>query len=124
MRTSEPDATDHLPLKAPDLAILLVLSRGPSYGYGIVKSVAEASAGAVHMAPGNLYQVLDRMLTAGLVREAEADEVPATDDDGRRRWYVITGLGRRVAEAEAHRLDTVLGTARSLGLLGRGGIGP
>lgn len=111
-----PDATDHLPLKALDLSVLLVLTEGPEYGYGIVKRIADTEVGAIRLAPSNLYYVLDRMIAAGLVEEAE----PAEPSDGtaRRRYYAITALGRRVAAAEASRLAEVVRTAQRLHLTG------
>lgn len=121
MTRTTPTLESHLPLKPLDFAILLVLAREPSYGYGMVKAVSDESAGAIRLAPGNLYQVLDRMIGAGLVREAETGEIPIEDEDERRHYYALTGLGRRVAAAEASRLRAVMGTADALGLVPEGG---
>lgn len=106
---------EHLPLKPLDFSILLVLSQEESYGYELVQRIAERSAGAVRLAPGNLYPVLDRLIEARLIREAERKRRP--DGDSRRRYYRITPFGRRVAEAEAARLQAVMSTAESLDLL-------
>lgn len=113
---SEP--ADHLPLKALDLSVLMVLAQGPEYGYGIVKRIAESDLGSIRLAPSNLYYVLDRMMRAGLVEEAE-DHDGDGDEDDRRRYYRITSLGRRVAAAEADRLAEVVRTAGRLRLTGR-----
>jgi DNA-binding PadR family transcriptional regulator len=115
---SRPDSiTDpHLPLKALDFSVLLVLSEGEQYGYGLVKRIAEAEAGGIRLAPSNLYYVLDRMMAAGLVEETEAG-ADGEEDDRRRRWYRITTLGRRVLEAEAERLSAVVRTAERLRLV-------
>lgn len=112
------EVADHLPLKALDLSLLMVLSEGPDYGYGLVKRIAEADMGAITLAPSNLYYVLDRMMKAGLVDEAEDVEGGDGDDD-RRQYYRITALGRRVAAAEASRLSEVVRTARRLRITGR-----
>lgn len=104
-----------LPLKPLEFSILLVLAQEQSYGYGIVQRIADHSAGAIRLAPGNLYPVLDRMIEAGLVQQAERRKRP--DGDDRRRYYAITDFGRRVAEAEAVRLRAVMGTAEDLDLL-------
>ncbi len=42
-------------------------------------------------------------------------------DDERRRYYALTRLGRRVAAAEARRLERLLADARATGLLPRRG---
>jgi DNA-binding PadR family transcriptional regulator len=52
------------------------------------------------------------MVTDGWIVEIEVD-----DDDGRRRYYELTPLGRRIAQAEAQRLDAVVKLARSRRLL-------
>lgn len=112
------DTADHLPLKPLDLSVLLVLTDGPEYGYGIVKRIAESDMGAIRLAPSNLYYVLDRMMKAGLVEEAtDVDDVG--DEHDRRRYYRITSLGHSVAKAEADRLTEVVRTAERLRLTGR-----
>lgn len=112
------ELAEHLPLKPLDLSVLLVLTQGPEYGYGIVKRIAEADVGAIRLAPSNLYYVLDRMMEAGLVEVAEDVEGEGGEGD-RRRYYRITALGRRVARAEADRLTEVVRTAERLRLTGR-----
>ncbi len=89
---------------------------GDSYGYGIVKAIAERSAGSVRLAPGNLYQVLDRLLERAWIRALDPNELPG-DADGRRRYYAITELGRAVTAAEARRLQAMLPTAIRLDLV-------
>ena len=110
-RSTDIDAL--LPLRPLEFSILIALSEEDRYGYDIVKRIAERSGGSVRLAPGNLYQVLDRMIEAGLIemkrRRDRADE--------RRRYYGITALGRRVARAEAGRLEELLRTARGLDVL-------
>jgi DNA-binding PadR family transcriptional regulator len=103
MGDSASDPRQHLPLTALDLSILLALSEGVSYGYGIVKAVAAQSRGGIELAPGNLYQALDRLISRGWIREAAGAEVPA-GSDGRRRYYAITTGGRRAVALEAKRL--------------------
>src|SRR5690349_13828123 len=88
-----------LPLKPLETGVLLVLAEREDYGYGIVKRLAEESAGAIRLAPSNLYYVLDRMLTAGLV--AERADPDASAEGGRRgAYYRITALGRSALAAE------------------------
>lgn len=104
---------DLLPLRPLEFSILLALAETDRYGYDIVKRIAERSGGGVKLAPGNLYQVLDRLMAEGLIeskrRRDRADE--------RRRYYGITAFGRRVVAAEAARLEELMRTARGLALL-------
>lgn len=95
-----------------DLSVLVALAEEELYGYAIVKRIAERDAGAVRLAPGNLYTVLDRLIADGLIEAVERVD----PEDARRRYYGITALGRRVAAAEAGRLRAVVRTADRLGL--------
>jgi DNA-binding PadR family transcriptional regulator len=108
---------DMLPLSPLDFSVMLLLEEdGAAYGYGIVKGIAEQSRGAVRLAPGNLYQVLDRLLGRGWIRELTARERPA-DADGRRRYYGLTAQGSAALRAEAARLRAVMPTIERLDLL-------
>ena len=55
------------------------------------------------------------MMDAGLIEEAG----PSRDsmNDGRRRYYRLTRLGRVVAKAEARRLAALVAVARDKALL-------
>jgi len=94
------DPRDLLPLKAGDFHILLALSQGPLHGYGIMKAVERDSLGEVRLELGSLYRLLGRLLDLGLV--------DAEESGARRRDYAITGLGKRVLEAEARRLAELM----------------
>jgi DNA-binding PadR family transcriptional regulator len=70
--------------------------------------------------PGNFYRTLRAMLADGLIEESP--ERPAADeDDERRRYFRLTRLGERVAEAEARRLEAVVLEARAKRLLAKRG---
>jgi DNA-binding PadR family transcriptional regulator len=68
--------------------------------------------------PGSLYRALNRLLEDGLVQELDERPDPAVDDE-RRRYYRLTPLGRRVAAAEAARLEAQVRSARAARLLER-----
>jgi DNA-binding PadR family transcriptional regulator len=65
------------------------------------------------MGPGTLYGSLDRMMQSRLVEET------GVTDDERRRYYRISGFGRKVLSAEAERLSRLIGAARRKGSLER-----
>ncbi len=108
-----PAPNDFLPLKPVELHLLLALADGDLHGYGLTLAIAERSEGLIRLAPGNLYQVLKRLLANGLVAEAPRS---ASSDDHRRRLYRLTPLGGRVAAAELERLRalTTSSTAQAL----------
>ena len=110
---------DLLPLTPPVFHILLALADEERHGYGIMQDVARQTDDALQLGPGTLYGCLKRMLAADLVEESEERPDPALDDQ-RRRYYRMTGLGQRVARAEAQRLASAVIAARSKRLLDRG----
>ena len=105
-----PAAPDLLPLTPLSHAVLLALAEGALHGYAILQEVERLTDGAVRPGTGTLYAALQRMLSEGVIEDA--DRTPAPDEDQRRRYYRITALGREVARAEARRLERVLEVAR------------
>ena len=103
------------PLTPAVFHILLALADGPLHGYAIAKAVAEHTSEAIQLGPGTLYGTLTRMAESGLVRE----QTRASKEDGRRRTYELTPLGRAAAKAEARRLAELVSVARGKSLLGR-----
>jgi DNA-binding PadR family transcriptional regulator len=107
------DADSSVPLRPIEFSILIALAEEERHGYGIVKRIGERSGGSVKLAPGNLYQVLDRLLDDGLIEERPQRR----RGDGRRRYYGITTAGRRVVAAEGARLKALVRTVDRLDLL-------
>ena len=98
------------------LQILLSLADEERHGYGIMREVEDRTGGGVRLGPGTLYGSIKRMLADGLIEES--DERPDPElDDSRRRYYRITDFGRRVAGAEAARLEGLVRSAREKKLL-------
>lgn len=120
--TQEPASPESfLPLTSVEFEILLALADAPLHGYGILKEVEGRTGGRTTLHPGTLYRALDRLSGSGLLEEApDTDEAEEADD--RRRYYRLTSLGRRVARAEALRLESQVGAARARNLLE--GTGP
>lgn len=106
------DPSSVLPLGASAFHILLALAGGEDHGAGIAAEVERATDGAIHLMPGALYRYLKQMMLDGWIAEHEAQ-----DDDGRRKYYRLTPWGRRIAQAEAQRLEAVVRLARSRRLL-------
>jgi DNA-binding PadR family transcriptional regulator len=110
------EAESLLPVSPAVFHILLALSDGDRHGYGIMREVEQRSHGKMRMGPGTLYGSIKRMLADGLIEEADERPDPLLDAQ-RRRYYRLTPFGRRVAEAEAQRLDHLVGEARARRLL-------
>ena len=106
----------HLPLKAVDFYILLVLGDGELHGYGIVKEIEERSDGAIRLEPGNLYRYVKRLVEHGMLEPAERRAVDGTRGapSERRRYYRVTSFGRAVLAAEAVRMRGLVAAADAL----------
>lgn len=116
------DTDAFLPLTPAMFHVLLALADGEKHGYAILKEVLQRTGGKVRLSAGTLYGIIHRLLAEGLV--VESDERPdAALDDERRRYYRLTDFGRRVAVAEAERLESMLGMARAKKLLRRPAMG-
>ena len=97
----KPAIDDFLPLAPATLHILLSLAGEKMYGYAIMQEVARQSEGRFKLGPGTLYDNLQRLMKAGLVEEAAAK---SSEDNSRRRYYRLSGMGRGVLAAEIDRL--------------------
>ncbi len=109
---SDPRAA--LPLSPSAFHILLALAEGERHGYSISKEVEAATDGLVKLPPGTLYRLIKQMSADGWINEAGHDDA---GEDQRRRNYRLTDRGRRIAEAEAQRLDELVRIARERKLL-------
>jgi DNA-binding PadR family transcriptional regulator len=92
---------------------LLALADGERHGYSITKEVTESTRGKIRLGSGTLYRQLRQMCTDGWISEIERDD----DDAMGRRYYKLTPWGRRIAAAEAVRLQELVDLARSRRLL-------
>jgi DNA-binding PadR family transcriptional regulator len=112
MRTTPPDPTAFLPLRPNWFHVLLSLASQEQHGYGIMQEVLERTDGKVRLWPATLYGALKRLIDEELI--AESEDRPAPDfDDARRRYYRLTKLGRRVLDAECHRLEDLVRVIRA-----------
>lgn len=100
-----------------EFRILLALLDGKKHGHAIKVDIRERTGGRVDMGPGTLYGAIKRLVAREWI--AEVDGSP-DDTDERRKYYALTGTGRRAARAEAVRMQELLeiGRAKGLGLAG------
>jgi DNA-binding PadR family transcriptional regulator len=113
--TDSIDTVTYLPLTPAVFHILLALSEGDKHGYAVIVDVRERTAGEVKLGTGTLYTAIKRLLERGLIEDADAPVVEEGEE--RRRYYTLTILGRAVVQAEAERLERLVGIARERSLL-------
>lgn len=105
-----------LPLPPPVFHMLLALCEGERHGYALKREILRRTDGKLNLGAGALYGSISRMLERGLIEESESRPDLHLDDE-RRRYYRITPLGRRVAQAEALRMRDLVQLAKEcLGL--------
>ena len=81
-----------------DAIVLCTLSDGDSYGYEILKEIAETSGGEYEMKEPSLYTSLKRLEGQGFVESYWGNETQGA----RRKYYHITDGGRgELTEATA-----------------------
>jgi len=104
------------PLPAAAFQILLALAGEDLHGYGIMRNVAQQTAGRMRLGPGTLYSSIRALLEEKLIEEVD----PPRDLNAvhaRRRYYRLTATGRKLARYEAERLADLLRVARSKKIL-------
>ena len=87
--------------------VLLALYR-PNHGYGIMQFIEQETKGRLSLGPGTLYGAINALLGKGWIAPFGEEQ------DSRKKLYLITEEGRRVAEKELKRLIELCGIARKI----------
>ena len=104
------------PLPSVAFQILLSLADGDLHGYAIMRQVEEQTGGRLRLGPGTLYSSIQTLLEEKFIEEVvQVGETGAPPE--RRRFYRLTGIGRKVARAEAEKLADTLRVARARKIL-------
>ena len=107
-----PTPESFLPLKPNWFHVLLSLAGQEQHGYGIMQEVLERTGGKLRLWPATLYGTLKRLIEEDLIEESGDRPAPELDD-ARRRYYRLTGLGRKVLAAESRRLEELVRLLRA-----------
>jgi len=100
------------PLPSTAFQILLSLAEEDLHGYGIMRQVAEQTAGQIRLGPGTLYSSIQALLEEKLIEEVDQREDTKLGNE-RRRYYRLTSAGRKLARSEAEKLAGFLRVARA-----------
>lgn len=84
--------------------ILLSLFQ-PMHGYGIMHNVNLLSNGRVNLGPGTLYGAINTLLDKQLIKSYSSD---SSDDNTRKKQYIITDLGKQTIQNEIIRLNELI----------------
>jgi DNA-binding PadR family transcriptional regulator len=104
------------PLPSAAFQIMLSLADEDLHGYEIMRRVEEQTDGRTRLGPGTLYSSVQALLDAGFITEVTSRSDEGMNDE-RRRYYRLTGAGRKAARDEAERLADTLRVARAKKIL-------
>ncbi len=90
--------------------VLAILSEGESYGYAIIKRVAELSGGHLQWTDGMLYPVLHRLEKQGFVSAKWGE----SETGRKRRYYRITKEGTAQLATQRKQWEVVDDTLRGI----------
>lgn len=78
-----------------------------NHGYGIMQFVEQETQGRLILGAGSLYGALNTLQEKGWIE-------PTDDGKGRKKEYVITEIGKEIAETELERLKKLIHTAERI----------
>ena len=76
----------------------------PKHGYAIMQFIEEKTAGRLSLGAGTLYGAINTLEEKGWIARYGEGE-------GRKKEYLITALGKEIAETELARLQELTQTA-------------
>ncbi len=79
----------------------------PKHGYAMMQFIEEKTGGRLALGAGTLYGALNTLEEKGWIARYGNNE-------GRKKEYLITGLGREIAEKELARLQELTQTAEKI----------
>ena len=77
------------------------------HGYGIMQFVEEKTGGRLILGAGSLYGALNNLQGKDWI-------APVDDGKGRKKEYIITDIGREIAEAELLRMKELVEIAEQI----------
>ena len=97
---------------AGPLAVMKLLERGEMYGYELVKALADRSDGVLAMGQSTLYPMLYNLEAKGLI----ASRLDAAENGRPRKYYRLTGKGKKRLAHDTDQWRAVTAAMTSLGI--------
>ncbi|MDO5538552.1 MAG: PadR family transcriptional regulator [Eubacteriales bacterium] len=79
----------------------------PKHGYAVMQFIEEKTGGRLSLGAGTLYGALSSLQEKGWIE-------PCRDSEGRKKEYLITAQGKKIAEKELVRLNELVNTATGI----------
>lgn len=103
-------------------AVLKLLEPGEKYGYELVERLSQQTDGVLAMGQSTLYPMLYNLEAKGLVASRERK----ADSGRRRRYYRLTGKGKRKLAKDTAQWKRLVEAMQGIGVVGEpagGGAG-
>ena len=97
----------------PVAVMTLLASRGEMYGWELIEALAQRSKGVLDMGQATLYPMLYNLEAKGLVRATWRQAATGR----RRKYYALTGKGRKRLALERRQWRDVARAMEGLGVL-------
>lgn len=89
---------------------ILLATRHPNHGYGIIQEVSEMTQQRVVLGPGTLYGAINSLLSKGWIKLYREDK-----ESRKKKEYLITELGKEQFQNEVSRLNELLENSKRMG---------
>ena len=86
---------------------ILLSLYSPKHGYAVMQFIEEKTGGRLSLGAGTLYGALNALLEKGWI-------TPCGGSEGRKKEYIITPQGQKIAEKELIRLKELVYTATAI----------
>jgi DNA-binding PadR family transcriptional regulator len=91
------------------LFYILLATKKPNHGYGIIQEVSEITDGRLNIGPGTLYGAINSMLEKGWIKLYSQEK-----ESRKKKEYLITDEGKKIFYNEVKRLEELLKNAKRM----------
>ena len=100
------DLNNNTPLTEA-LFYILLATRTPIHGYGIIQEVNELTKGKVNLGPGTLYGAINSLQNKGYIKLYSEEK-----ESRKKKEYLITDDGKDAFRFEVQRLEEMVNNSR------------
>lgn len=97
----------YIPMTETGFYILFCL-QAEMHGYNIIQTVNSMTNGEIQIGAGTMYGSLSKMEKDGLIR--------FTKEEGKRKSYIITELGKQILDIEIRRIERLYKNSQGMSL--------
>lgn len=91
------------------LFYILLATKKPNHGYGIIQEVLKMTNGRLNIGPGTLYGAINSMLEKGWIKLYSQEK-----EARKKKEYLITEEGKIIFQNEVKRLEELIENAKSM----------